>query len=233
MADVGTLHEELVQVVLVGRPLADVLGEITSIARRAMPGPDAVSITLIRGEDPFTAAHDGAMALRADELQYARGYGPCMDAGRSGQIFQIDDMATEDRWPDYARHAAEQGVGSSLSVPLPFQAVTIGALNSYSSTPGAFAGDDVTLGTEIATWVAFAVANATAAAATADDAANMWAAMASRAEIEQAKGILVERYKVTPDQAFTLLTRASQHSGHKLRAVAEELVRTGHLAGSA
>ena len=232
MADTGRLHQELVQVVLVGRPLADVLGEITSIARRAMPGPDAVSITLIRGEEPFTAAHDGAMALEADELQYARGYGPCMDAGRSGQVFQIEDMRTEGRWPDYARHAAAAGVGSSLSVPLPFQAATIGGLNSYSAEPGAFGEDDVVLGTEIATWVASAVANASAAAATAEDAANMWAAMSSRAEIEQAKGILVERYKVTPEQAFNLLTRASQQSGAKLRAVAEELVRTGHLAGS-
>lgn len=232
MADAGRLHEELVQVVLVGRPLADVLGEITSIARRAMPGPDAVSITLIRGEEPFTAAHDGQMALEADELQYARGYGPCMDAGRSGQVFQIDDMRTESRWPDYARHAAAVGVGSSLSVPLPFQAATIGALNSYSATPGSFGEEDVVLGSEIATWVAAAVANATAAAATADDAANMWAAMSSRAEIEQAKGILVERYKITPDQAFNLLTKASQHTGAKLRVMAEELVRTGHLAGT-
>ena len=138
MPDTKKLHEELARVVLVGRDLAEVLGDITAISRRAMPGSEAVSITLIRGDKPFTAGHDGQMAVDADELQYQRGYGPCMDAGRSGQVFLIGDMRTEQRWPDYAQHAAGQGVGSSLSVPLPFQTATIGALNNYASSPHAF-----------------------------------------------------------------------------------------------
>ena len=60
----------------------------------------------------------------------------------------------------------------------------------------------------------------------------MQSAMASRAVIEQAKGILMERYKVTAEQAFTLLTHASQRSNVKLREVAEELTGTGVLRGS-
>jgi GAF domain-containing protein len=232
VADLIGLHEELAAVAMAGRPLADVLGEITTIARRAMPGSESVSITLVRGDHPFTAAHDGQMALDADELQYERDYGPCVDAGRSGQVFLIDDMRTEDRWPDYARHAAEQGVGSSLSVPLPFQSATLGALNNYSTRAHAFGDEDVELATMIAPWVAYAVNHASEAASAADETANMLAAMATRAGIEQAKGILMERHRLTPDQAFTLLTKASQRTGLKLRAVAEELVRTGALPGA-
>lgn len=232
MADLGKLHQELVQVQVVGRDLAEVLGEITSIARRSMRGADAVSITLIRGDEPYTAAHDGQMALDAEELQYQRGYGPCMDAARSSGVFLIDDMASEQRWPDYARHAAARGVGSSLSVPLPFQAATIGGLNNYATRQHAFGADDVAVGVEVASWVAFAVANATAAASAADDTAHMWAAMATRAEIEQAKGILIERHKITADQAFALLTKASQRTGAKLRTVAADLVRSGTLPGN-
>jgi len=232
MVDMRTLHEELARVVLVGRDLAEVLGELTGVARRAMPGSESASITLIRNEDPFTAAHDGQMALDADELQYQRDYGPCVDAGRSGQLFLIADMRTEERWPDYTRHAAAQGVGSSLSVPLPFQAATIGALNNYSTRPRAFGEDDVAVGQEVASWVAFAVANASAAASASDEAANMRAAMVTRGAIEQAKGILMERHKITADQAFTLLSKASQHTGLKLRDVANDLVRTGVIPGS-
>ena len=66
----------------------------------------------------------------ADELQYEGGYGPCVDAGRAGQMFLVDDMRTKQRWPDYAQNVAADGVLSSLSVPLPFQGVTIGALNT-------------------------------------------------------------------------------------------------------
>ncbi|HWH98803.1 MAG TPA: GAF and ANTAR domain-containing protein, partial [Propionibacteriaceae bacterium] len=212
-----------------GRDLADVLREITKVARRAMPGPEAASITLIRGDSAFTAAYDGQMALDADELQYERGYGPCMDAARAGQLFLVDDMRTEQRWPDYAQHAAAKGVRSSLSVPLPFQGATIGALDTYAGRPHAFGEADVALAEEVASWLAVAVGNAEAAARTEEDLAHMRKAMLSRAVIEQAKGILIERYKITDDQAFTILTHASQQTNVKLRDVATELVRTGEL----
>jgi len=142
MPELTELHEDLARIVVADRDLDDVLGEVTTIARRAVPHCESASITLIRGEKAYTAAHDGQMALDADEMQYERGYGPCLDAGRAGQVFVIQDMATEQRWPDYARHAAERGVGSSLSVPLPFQTATIGALNTYASNAYAFGDED-------------------------------------------------------------------------------------------
>lgn len=228
----GALHQELAGVVLAGRELSEVLNEIVQISRRAMPGTDATSITLIRDDRAFTAAFDGQIAMDADELQYERGYGPCLDAGRSGELFLVKDMRHEDRWPDYARQVAELGVRSSLSIPLPFQGATIGALNNYARHPGAFGDADVAAGEEVAAFVAIAVGNAEAAARATDDVANMRQAMASRAVIEQAKGILMERYKVTSEQAFTLLTHASQRTNVKLRDIAEELTATGLLRGS-
>src|SRR5215210_5423079 len=163
MPELSRLHEDLARVVVSDRDIDEVLSEVTVIARRALPACESASITLIRGEEPFTAAHDGQMALDADELQYERGYGPCLDAGRAGQVFLIEDMATEQRWPDYARHATECGVGSSLSVPLPFQSATIGALNTYASRPHAFGDEDRVLAEEVASWIALAVGNADAA----------------------------------------------------------------------
>src|ERR671920_1665726 len=109
-----------------------------------------------------TAAYDGQLAMDADELQYQRGYGPCLDAGRSGELFLVTDMRAEERWPDYAAHATQLGVGSSLSIPLPFQGATIGALNNYATTEAAFTEQDVSLGQEVAGFVAIAVANAEA-----------------------------------------------------------------------
>ncbi|MCI2237877.1 GAF and ANTAR domain-containing protein [Paenibacillus sp. TRM 82003] len=228
----AALHQELAGILLAGRELDAVLTDVVTTARRALPGAEAVSITLLRGDKAFTAAHDGKMALDADEMQYARGYGPCLDAGRAGQVFVVEEMATEERWPDYCRHAAAAGVGSSVSLPLPVQGRTLGALNCYSSRPRSFGEDDVALGQEVAAFVAIAVANADSHARSAEDAENMRRAMASRAVIEQAKGVLVERHKVTPEQAFTLLTHASQRTNVKLNRVAEELVTTGVLPGA-
>ncbi|GGM13738.1 transcriptional regulator [Nakamurella endophytica] len=232
MADLTALHEELARVVVVGRDLSVVLTEITGIARRAMPGAEATSITLVRGDDAHTAAFDGQLAIDADELQYERGHGPCLDAGRAGQIFVVDDMRTEQRWPDYARHTAAIGVRSSLSVPLPFQDAVIGAVNNYATRPEAFGDTDVEFGQEVASWVALAVGHARLGVQAGQDLAGMRAAMASRAVIEQAKGILMERNGITADEAFTVLTRASQRANTKLRDVARQLVSTGTLPGT-
>ena len=60
-------------------------------------------------------------------------------------------------------------------------------------------------------------------------AANLETALKSRAVIDQAKGILIERYKLTPDAAFQLLARASMTTNRKLRDIADHLVRTGEL----
>jgi GAF domain-containing protein len=229
MNNVNELHEALARVVFADREPSEVLSEITGIARRAMPSVEAVSVTLIRGDKPFTAAYEGQMALDADEMQYERGYGPCVDAGRAGQMFLVDDMRTEQRWPDYAQNVAAHGVLSSLSVPLPFQGVTIGALNIYASQPKVFDDSDIELAQEVAAWIAVAVGNAEAAARTGDGLIQLRTVMLSRALIEQAKGILMERHKITEDEAFTILTHASQRTNTKLRDVAAELVRTGDL----
>ena len=231
MPELTKLHEDLARIVLADRDLNDVLAEVTTIARRALPQCEAASITLIRDEKAYTAAHDGQMALDADEMQYERGYGPCLDAGRAGQVFLVEDMASEQRWPDYAKHAAARGVGSSLSVPLPFQSATIGALNNYASKAHAFGDEDRALAEEVASWIALALGNADAAVTTKGELAQLRAAMLSRAVIEQAKGRLMERHGIDENEAFTLLTRTSQDTNVKLRDVAAEFVRSGKLAG--
>jgi GAF domain-containing protein len=219
---------ELGKVVLVDRTLTDVLTDITRIAAQGIPGAEATSITLIRNETPFTAAHHGEMALAADELQYEHGYGPCVDAGRGGVLLRVDDMRTEERWPDYVQHLLRTTpVLSSLSVPLPYQGSAIGALNNYSTQSAAFATpESIAAGLEVAEYVAIAVANADAHWQLGEQARNMRLAMESRAVIEQAKGVLMAQRKVDADVAFEILREASQRYNRKLRDIAVGIVES-------
>jgi len=222
---VDDVLRELSKVSLGGRQLTDVLGEITSIAARAIPGAEAVSTTLVRGDKAFTAAYTGEMAMQADEIQYAEDRGPCLDAGRGGVVLRIDDVRTEERWPGYIERVRRTEVRSSLSVPLPYQGSSIGALNIYSTQPAAFATpESLTAGLEVAETIAVAVANADAHAQLVDHAQNMRRAMESRAVIEQAKGVLMAQRHVTPEQAFEMLREASQRSNRKLRDIATGIV---------
>ncbi|MGX5655848.1 GAF and ANTAR domain-containing protein [Geodermatophilus nigrescens] len=225
MGGVEDLWRALSRLRLADRELSDVLGEVTRLATLHVPGAESTSITLVRGDVPTTAAHDGDMALAADELQYERGYGPCLDAGRAGVQLRVDDMRTETRWPDYTARVLAVGVRSSLSTPLPYQGTTIGALNIYATHPGAFASDaSAEAAREVAEAVAVAVANADAHALLNEHARNMELAMQSRAVIEQAKGVLMAQRRVDADAAFDLLRDASQRYNRKLRDIAAGIV---------
>jgi GAF domain-containing protein len=224
---VDDLLRDLSRVVLADRPIDDVLTDITTIAARAVPGAESVSTTLLRGDKAFTAAYSSEMALMADELQYDEGYGPCMDAGRGGVTLRVDDMRTEQRWPAYVARVREAGVLSSLSVPLPYQGNSVGALNIYSSRAEAFgsaASHDAAR--EVAEAIAVAVVNADAHHRLGEQARNMQIAMETRAVIEQAKGVLMAQRKVSPDEAFEILRDASQRYNRKLRDIAVGIVES-------
>ncbi len=96
----------------------------------------------------------------------------------------------------------------------------LGALNLFSTVPDAF--------DEEAEHVALLfAAHAAVAMADAQELERVRSALGTRDTVGQAKGILMERFKLTPDQAFALLVRASQTSNRKLHEVAEELATPG------
>ncbi len=226
---VEEMLRELSRVVLADRTLEEALTDVARIAARGIPGAEATSITLLRGDKAFTAAHHGGMALAADVLQYEQHSGPCMDAGRGGVLLRVDDMRTEQRWPDYVARVRQIGVRSSLSVPLPYQGTSIGALNNYSTEPAAFATpESLRAGLEVADVVAVAVANADAHAQLGEQARHMRLAMESRAVIEQAKGVLMAQRHVNAEQAFEILREASQRYNRKLRDIALGIVESTH-----
>jgi GAF domain-containing protein len=125
--------------------------------------------------------------------------------------------------------AADRGIGSTLSVPLPVQRQVTGALNFYATETAAFSEESVELAQTFAAHAAVAAANAHLYASTAALAEQMKQAMATRAVIEQAKGIIMRDRNCTPDEAFDSLVRLSQETHLKLREVAQRLVE--HVSG--
>jgi anti-sigma regulatory factor (Ser/Thr protein kinase) len=103
-----------------------------------------------------------------------------------------------------------------------------GSLNLYAGLPHAFGAVDRAKGVIFATHASSALG---AAEARAEDAAeserHLQEALASRGIIGQAQGILMERERITAEQAFEILRHASQDLNVKLRDVAQRLVDTG------
>ena len=103
------------------------------------------------------------------------------------------------------------------------------ALNIYAQQPAAFDEAGRSAATRIGTYAAVAAGNLHAYHNARDTAANLEAALQSRPVIDQAKGILMERFKLTGDDAFQLLAHVSMRSNVKLREIADHLVTTGEL----
>jgi GAF domain-containing protein len=207
------------------------LQTVTDLTKAVMPGTPEASVCILVKDRPTTVVTTGELATDLDETQYEKGHGPCLHAARSGDIVLIPDTRTEQRWPDYTPRAVEHGNLSSLSIPLPIDAdeEIVGALNIYARRPDAFDEESRSVATRFAPYAAVAAGNLYAYQSARDLAANLQAALESRAVIDQAKGILMERFKLTADQAFQLLAQASMHHNRKLRDVADELVRTGEF----
>jgi len=204
------------------------LQAVVDATTSTLPGHVDTSISVLIGSRPATAVYTGQLALDLDESQYERGHGPCLHAATTGELVEITDARTETRWPDYTPRAVGRGSLSSLSLPLPMEGLHAG-LNIYAT--GADAFDDVTrtAAREFAQSAAVAISNMHDYQTARDIAGNLEVALQSRAVIDQAKGILMERHKLTADQAFQLLAHASQAANVKLRTIAEHLVRTGEL----
>lgn len=201
--------------------ISDVLRLITSSSVETVPGADFAGITLVRGgRDVDSVAATNPLVVQADEAQEELGEGPCLDAIWEADTFRIDELQDEQRWPNYRSRALGLGIRSSLSFHLFTEARNLGALNLYSRNPHAFTEDSQHVGQLFAGHAAVALRGAQR-----ED--ELQGALRSRDVIGMAKGILIERYKVSEDDAFAMLVRTSQEGHVKLRAVADYLVHSG------
>jgi GAF domain-containing protein len=207
------------------------LQSLADLTRRVMPGDPEASVTLLIEDEPSTVVDTGPLALGLDEVQYDRGDGPCLHAARTGVPTEIGDTRADSRWPDYARYVVGHGVLSVLAVPLVLagEEPVAGSLNIYARTPDAFDEVSRAVATGFAPYAAVAAGAVQAYRSARETADNLQIALESRAVIEQAKGILIERHKVTADQAFEALTTVSMNENVKVRDIAKHLVLTGEL----
>ena len=215
---------KLAKITLADHSLDRVMDKIAALAKSTLGLNGEVSVTLVERGKPSTIASTGPLAVALDERQYDRGYGPCLDCIDGGEPLMVNDMATEQRWRDWARSAADAGAGSSMSIPVPLQREVLAALNIYSVDHDDFDDGAVELATTFAAYAGVALANMHLYEAQGQVAEQLQQAMQSRAVIEQAKGILMGERRCTAQQAFDVLVRLSQDTNRKLRDVAEMLV---------
>jgi GAF domain-containing protein len=197
---------------------------ISKAVETIQPAEHAGVVLLLNGK-LVPQATLGAPPQILDTLQLKTGTGPCIDAARSQSIITIDNTQTDSRWPQFSAQATALSVASMLCVPLWVDELGLGTLSLFGQKPDAFGPQHLQLTELYATHAAIALADA-------QRTAQLHRALSNRDVIGQAKGILIERLKITPQAAFDHLSQASQRANLKLISVAEHLIETGELLGS-
>ena len=194
-----------------------VLRGLVRVIGQEIPHAVSAAVTVFTAGQASTIAATDKRSVLLNDRQQSLGEGPSFEAA---PVTRGDDLTTDTRWPGFAAAAAEAGLTSVLSFQLFAEDGTFGAVTLYGTSP--FSAEDERIGTLLA-------AHASTALLSAFAEANLLTALESRDVIGQAKGILMERMKLTGDQAFDLLVATSQRSNRKLREIAEALALTGEL----
>jgi GAF domain-containing protein len=210
--------------------LTGVLSRVAELTRQGLTGAMDVSITLVDGGEPRTAAYTGDTALELDELQYRRQAGPCLEASARQVTVHVPDTLHDPRWDGWPQQAATAGAGSIVSVALPILDDVDGALNIYGRASHAFDDAEVRSAQRFGEHAAVILANAHLYDRTASLAQQMQSAMEHRAVIEQAKGIVMAERRCSPEEAFAVLTKVSQDTNRKLRDLAAAIVARTHAS---
>ncbi len=222
--DLANVLSDVARTLQAERGLEETLQAIVVSAAGTIPGADHVGITAVqRRRLVETVARTDELVDTVDKVQYETGEGPCLDAAWEHDTFRVEDLRTETRWPKFGPAARALGIRSILAFQLYVVGDDLGALNIYSAEPAAFDDDAQYVGKLFATHAAIAMAGSRRERQLSD-------AISSRDLIGQAKGILMQRHRVSGETAFQILIKASQDSNIRLSEVAGFLVEHAETA---
>lgn len=200
------------------------LGKLIEHAADSVSGAEYAGITVANHQrfvETAAATHRYPVVL--DEIQSRYQQGPCLSAAWEHHCIRIDDLATDDRWPRYRDEAIEQTpIRSIMAFRLFGDSKTVGALNFYAEPAHAFDDDSVERGLIYAAHTAL-----TWKVLRRDEQFN--SALASRDFIGQAKGLVMERFRIDAVAAFEVLKRLSNESNTPVAEIAQQLVEADPL----
>lgn len=216
---------ELPALLLSTESAEDFLSLLAGLAVRVVdPVRLSCGITVQLDGHPLTVVSSDWTAMQLDEVQHGNGDGPCLQALRSGEAVYIPDLLPENRWDEYRSRALSQGIWSSLSLPMTLSDDTLGAMNLYAPSQGAFGEAEQGRAKVLASQAGGAVGLIQRLRASETLVDNLETALASRTVIARAEGIVMARQRCGAEEAFAWLRSTSQHRNVKLRDIAAEIV---------
>lgn len=220
--DIAAAIAEAARTINSPRTVEETLDTIVETAILALPVFSHAGVSIKHSDGTIeTVSGTDQLVWELDALQYGLKQGPCYDAITGDRVVLVEHARHDQRWPDYMPQAVQRGLRAQLGLALYTEGETLGGLNLYSTDAETIEPETLQLAELFATHAAIALGRARV-----EDQLNQ--AVASRKQIGQAIGIVMERYQISEDRAFQFLARASQTSNIKLRLIAQEVVEAAN-----
>jgi hypothetical protein len=167
-----------------------------------------------------------AVSAAIEELQYAFGEGPCVDAFRGDWPVLEADLANPvvPRWPAFSGAAVEAGAVAVFGFPLRVGAARLGALNLYRDRAGPLADDQHADALVVADVAARAVLALQAEAPPGQLAAELEAGGDFHYRVHQASGMVAAQLDVNVVHALIRLRAYAFGNDRPLNEVADDVV---------
>jgi GAF domain-containing protein len=219
--------EQLQDLVLSSEDLEGFLGELAQYLAIGLSHADReviCAVTVARPKKPAATGAGSQKALELEEQQVEAGDGPCSTAMSGACTVHVRDVTRESRWPEFGQAAAERGYAAVLVVPIDLDDENRAALSFYASHHSGFTDAEILTAENVARQVCRPLRLSLRLGRLKDARDDLASAMKSRTVIDMAIGVVMAQNRCPPDEAFTLLRKASNARNTKLREVAASIV---------
>jgi transcriptional regulator with GAF, ATPase, and Fis domain len=219
---------EMADTLVAGYDLMEFLQTLVDRCAELLDADAAGLLLADSGGMPRLVAASAGQARVLELFQVQDDEGPCLDCYRTGQVVTISDTGSAEaaaRWPRFAAAARYAGVAGVHAIPMRLRDQVIGTLNLFRAAAGGLDPAATRAARALVDVVTIGILQERAVREREVVAGQLQVALNSRVAIEQAKGILAERLKVTPDAAFMLLRRYARDHNHPLTELAGDVIR--------
>jgi hypothetical protein len=208
----GLLHE-LTARLLGSDDVPQALDRLAAFAAGVVPGTLRCSVSLIGEGGPPVLAASGSAAQALDDLQYAAGDGPGLEAARSRSLVTAPDLQSDPRWPRLAECARAEGVHGLVAIPMDVQRSSVGALSLFVATPDGIHPELLL--------TAMAVVNQ---AEVLLGELRRREGLREGATVDRAAGVIIAQRGCGVQESYNVLRETAQRLGLDRRIVAERLI---------
>lgn len=194
----------------------DLDGFLRLLVNRSVQVLDVPAAGVLIVDHGVVASHDRLTPVLGQEQN------PLTDCVRDGTPVTLPDLGTRNGWPAFTDGARDAGFVAVHVLPLGRRGETVGALALFRD--GAMGAANVRLATAVADLAAVAILQARALRRAEALAGQLQHALDSRVIIEQAKGVLAERFGLDMGSAFSAIRGYSRSNNTKVSEVAGAIV---------